>query len=58
VSGRRAKLLRRLAEDETPPSLPDRDIVAGPQSRHTAVNSPRTVRGVYRALKKADKHIK
>lgn len=58
MNGRRAKLLRRMAEDSTPANLPDRDVVAGPQSRFTAVNSPRSVRGLYRALKKADQRIK
>ena len=58
MNGRRAKALRRMAEDMTPPAFPDRDIVASPGSRTTAWNSPRSERGAYRALKKADRKIK
>jgi hypothetical protein len=41
-----------MAEDLTPVEAPDRDIVAHPVSDTTAFNSPRSLRGATRALKK------
>ncbi len=46
------KRLRRMAEDMTPVESPDRDIVAHFSSDTTAFNSPNSLRGVQRALKK------
>lgn len=52
MSGRQQKKLRRLAEDLAPATFPDRDIVAHPTSDTTAFNSPRSLRGATKALKK------
>ena len=52
MSGRQMKKLRRLAEELTPGHYPERDIVADPRSDTTAFNSPRSVRGATKALKK------
>jgi hypothetical protein len=52
VSGKQMKRLRRLAEDLVPVEAPDRDIVAHPTSDTTAFNSPRSLRGATKALKK------
>lgn len=52
MSGKQQKRLRRLAEDLTPVEAPDRDIVAHPRADTTAFNSPRSLRGAVKALKK------
>ena len=52
MSGKQMKRLRRLAEDLVPGNYPDRDIVAHPTSDTTAFNSPRSIRGATKALKK------
>lgn len=52
MSGRQMKKLRRLAEELAPIEVPDRDIVAHPKSDTTAFNSPRSLRGAVKALKK------
>lgn len=52
MSGKQQKKLRRLAEEIVPVEYPDRDIVAHPTSDSTAFNSPRSLRGATRALKK------
>ena len=52
MSGKQHKRLRRMAEDLVPVAAPDRDIVAHPRSDYTAFNSPMSVRGAVRALKK------
>lgn len=52
MSGKQHKALRRMAEELTPATAPDRDIVAHPVSDTTAFNSPRSLRGATKALKK------
>lgn len=52
MNQKRTKALRRLARMEMLED-PERDIVASPKSRSTAMNSPNSVRGMYLQLKKA-----
>lgn len=52
MSGKQQKRLRRLAEELLPAGAIDRDIVAHPKSDTTAFNSPRSLRGATKALKK------
>ena len=52
MRGTVAKRLRRLARQEMVGD-PERDIVASAHCNTTARNSPNSVRGMYRALKKA-----
>lgn len=59
MNGKRAKQIRRLAEENTPGDAPFEDMVlrnrAGKDvaSQGTGVHSPRSVRGVEKAIKKA-----
>lgn len=61
MNGKRAKMIRRLAIDNTPGDAPDRDIVlknksaiySSDMSQGTGMNSPNSLRGVERAIKKA-----
>lgn len=57
MNQKKAKVLRRLAKAEMQGD-PGRDLVAGPKSRTTAVNSPNSVRGMNLALKKAFKRAR
>lgn len=52
MNGKKAKAMRRMAREEMLED-PDRDLVAGPKSIHTAINSPNSVRCMYLQLKKA-----
>lgn len=54
MSGKVAKRLRQMAREELIERPPERDLVASPKSRTTAINSPNSVRGFYRLLKKAN----
>ena len=56
MSGKKAKMLRRAARQEMM-SAPAREWVAHPKVETTAVNSPTSVRGMYRQLKKRDKEV-
>ena len=51
LNGKMAKKLRRMAREEMVED-PEREIVAAPRSLTTAMNSPNSKRGMYRALKK------
>jgi hypothetical protein len=52
MNQKKAKALRRLAREEMVGD-PARDIVAAPRTNRSGVNSPNSVRGMYRALKNA-----
>lgn len=52
MSGKHHKKIRRLAEEMIPATAPDRDIVAHYTTDTTAFNSPNSLRGAARALKK------
>jgi hypothetical protein len=55
MNAKRAKRLRRLAESTARADAPEREIVGAPFARTSALNSPQSVRGWYRALKKAQR---
>lgn len=55
MNAKKVKKLRALAESTARVEAPDREIVAAPFARTSAFNSPHSVRGWYRALKKAQK---
>ena len=56
MSGKRSKMLRRAAREEMI-GAPTWEWVASAKVKTTAVNSPSSVRGMYRLLKKRDKEV-
>lgn len=54
MNGKKSKRLRQMARDHSPGAV-ERDWVASPGVRTTAVNNPDSVRGMYLALKRAYK---
>lgn len=53
MNGKKAKALRRMAREELIERPPERELVASARTTRTAVNSPNSVRGMQRQLKKA-----